>query len=296
MRVCIVGLGLMGGSTALVLRERYPGVHIAGVDQSREHAAYALSYGMVDKILPLDLGVPEADLVVLAAPVNSNVKLLASVLDRLDRRAVVMDMGSTKVSICEQADKHPKRGRFVACHPIAGTERSGPEAAFSELLPDKPLVLCDVTNSEYDATERVTDIFSRRIGMSVSHMSAVAHDYHAAYVSHLSHVSAFALGATVLGAGESGASASVQSHMASVEVMADSGFASTTRLAKSSPAVWASIFSQNQANLSQALGDYIANLTNFKEMLDRHDELESYQWIQRANEVRRGLSGKPSVD
>ena len=286
MKVCVIGLGLIGGSTALVLRDKYPSVHIVGVDQSREHASYALTYGIVDKVLPLDLGVPEADLVVLSTPVNSNSKLLLSVLDRLAERAVVMDVGSTKEHICQQADTHPKRGRFVAGHPIAGTERSGPEAAFSELLPDKPLILCDTDQSDYDAVEFISGVFGRSIGMSISHMSAAEHDRHAACISHLSHVSAFALGNTVL----------AQNHPAAAEVMAGGGFASITRLAKSSPAVWVPIFSQNQAHLSQALGDYIKSLTDFKEILDRHDELESYQWIQRANAVRHGLSGKQTVD
>lgn len=285
MDVCIIGLGLLGGSTALILRNHYPDIRIVGVDQSREHAAYALAYGLVDKVLPLDLGVPPADLVILATPVSSNAKLLPSVLDRLSETGVVMDLGSTKEAICRVADEHACRGRFVAAHPVAGTELSGPEAAFSELLPGKPLILCETERSDPDARELVENVFCRRIGMAVHYLSASDHDRRVAYVSHLSHISSFALSTTVL---------TEEKDEENTSALLGSGFSSTVRLAKSSPATWAPIFLQNQENISQALGDYIKNLAQFKEILDRNDELESYQWIQRANEIRWVLSEMPS--
>lgn len=265
----------------MILRDQYPGVRIVGVDQSREHAAYALTYGMVDKVLPLDLGVPPADLVILATPVSSNANLLPSVLDRLSETGVVMDLGSTKEAICQVANEHTCRGRFVAAHPIAGTELSGPEAAFSELLPGKPLILCETERSDPDARELVENIFYRRIGMSIHYLPAADHDRRIAYVSHLSHISSFALSTTVL---------AKERDEENILALLGSGFSSTVRLAKSSPATWAPIFSQNQENISQALGDHIRSLEQFKEILDRDDELESYQWIQRANEVRWVLS------
>ena len=282
MNVCIVGLGLLGGSTALILKDKYPNVRIVGVDQSREHAAQALTYGIADKVLPLDLGVSQADLVILATPVSSIAKLLLPVLDRLPEQGVVMDLGSTKEIICQVADQHTCRGRFVAAHPIAGTERSGPEAAFSELLPGKQMILCDTERSDPDARELIENIFLRRIEMQVSYMSASEHDRHIAYVSHLPHISSFALSNTVLEKEKD------EQHIFS---MAGSGFSSTARLAKSSPTMWTPIFNQNRKNVSQALEAYIKSLEHFKEILDRDDELESYQWIQRANEIRRVLSG-----
>ena len=262
-------------------------MRIVGVDQSREHAAQALMYGIADKILPLDLGVSQADLVILATPVNSIIRLLPSILDRLPDRSVVMDLGSTKEKICQVADQHPLRGRFVATHPIAGTERSGPQAAFSELLPGKQMILCDSERSDIDAREMVENVFLRQVGMQFNYTSATEHDRHIAYVSHLSHVSSFALSNTVLAMEEDGQN---------IFSMAGSGFSSTVRLAKSSPAMWSPIFSQNHKNVSEALGEYIKNLQHFKEILDDDDELASYQWIQRANEIRRVLSGIQPVE
>lgn len=280
MNVCIIGLGLIGGSAALILKNKFPQVRIIGVDQSREHAAQALTHGIADKVLPLDLGVSQADLVILATPVGAIAKLLLSVLDRLPERGVVMDVGSTKEHICQVANQHICRGRFVATHPIAGTERSGPLAAFEELLPGKPMILCDIERSDHDAREVVENLFMRRIGMHFHYTSAAEHDRHIAYVSHLSHVSSFALSNTVL--------AQEQSE-ADISALTGSGFSSTVRLAKSSPAMWAPIFVQNRDNVREALATYIKNLEHFKEILDQNDELASYQWIQRANEIRRML-------
>lgn len=281
MNVCIIGLGLLGGSTALILKDKYSNVRIIGVDQSREHAAQALSHGIVDKVLPLDLGVSQADLVILATPVNNIIRLLPSVLDRLPDRSVVMDLGSTKETICRAADHHILRGRFVAAHPIAGTERSGPLAAFSELLPGKQMILCDIDHSDTDAREMVENVFLRQVGMQFNYMSATEHDRHIAYVSHLSHISSFALSNTVL---------TKEKDEQRIFALAGSGFSSTVRLANSSPSMWTPIFSQNNKNVSEALGAYIKSLQHFKEILDEDDELASYQWIQRANEIRRVLS------
>ena len=287
MNVCIIGLGLLGGSTALVLKATLPDIRIIGVDQSREHASQALMHGIADKVLPIDLAVSQADLVILATPVGSIVKLLLPVLDRLPERGVVMDVGSTKEQICQVADQHSCRGRFVATHPIAGTERSGPGAAFSELLPGKQMILCDTERSDPDARETVENLFMRRIGMQLGYMSAADHDRHVAYVSHLSHISSFALSNTVL---------TKEQDEKSVFALAGSGFSSTVRLAKSSPAMWAPIFVQNRDNVRDALSDYIKNLEQFRDMLDQNDELANYQWIQRANEIRRVLSGAQPVE
>ena len=287
MNICIIGLGLLGGSTALILKAKFPHVRIVGVDQSREHCAQALVNGIADKVLPLDLGVSQADLVVLATPVGSITKLLPAVLDRLPEKGVAMDLGSTKELICQVADQHSCRGRFVAAHPIAGTERSGPLAAFGELLPGKQMILCDTERSDPDAREMVENIFMRRVGMNFSYMSATDHDRHIAYVSHLSHVSSFALSATVL---------AKEQDEESIFAMAGSGFSSTVRLAKSSPAMWAPIFVQNQKNVLEALSAYIKSLEHFKEILEKDDEIASYQWMQRANEIRRVLSGIQPVE
>jgi prephenate dehydrogenase len=232
-------------------------------------------------MLPLDKAVPQSDLVVLAVPVNHILDLLPQVLDLLQPNATVLDLGSTKRMICDIADAHPKRNRFVAAHPMAGTENSGPSAAFKELLPDKNVIICDREKSDADAVALVEALF-RDIGMKIHYMTPDEHDLHLAYVSHLSHVTSFALGYTVL---------EKEKDEQNIFDMASTGFSSTVRLAKSSPAMWAPIFDQNRENLSRALGDYIEFLQQYKNFIDERDTAASFRFMQRANEIRRILSG-----
>lgn len=281
MTTTIIGIGLLGGSYALSLRDKYPKMHFIGVDASEVHGRLAVAKGIVDEVLPLELAVPKSDLIVLAIPVNHIVMLLPKVLDLISDKATVLDLGSTKRLICEAADAHLRRHRFVAAHPMAGTENSGPSAAFRELLPNKNVILCDTTKSDSDAVALVEALF-RDIGMPIHYMTPAEHDLHLAYVSHLSHVTAFALGYTVL---------EKEKDEQNIFDMASTGFSSTVRLAKSSPAMWAPIFDQNRENLSSALGDYIAFLQQYKNAIDNRDIAASVAFMQRANDIRRVLSG-----
>jgi len=279
--VAIVGIGLLGGSFALALREKYPKIRFVGVDTSVVHGQLALAKGIVDVMMPLDEAVAESDLVVLATPVNTMVELLPRVLDGLAEGATVVDLGSTKEALCRRVAEHPNRAQFVAAHPMAGTENSGPGAAFRELLPGKNLIICDREKCHPDSLKLVEALF-RDVGMKIFYMSPQEHDLHLAYVSHLSHVSAFALGLTVL---------EKEKDEQAIFDMASTGFSSTVRLAKSSPQMWAPIFHQNRANVSQALADFIEFLTRFKEIIDRDDLQTSHDFMVRANEIRRVLEG-----
>ncbi|WKN33824.1 prephenate dehydrogenase [Porifericola rhodea] len=282
MNICIVGLGLLGGSTALGLKAKDSSYRIIGVDNDREHAAQALVGEIADKIMSLEEAVQHADVVILATPVNVIIKQLPEVLDMVGRNVVVTDLGSTKEQICATVRDHPKRGQYVAAHPIAGTERSGPGAAFPELLLGKQMILCERDRSDIEALEIVENLFKLKLNMRVSYMEAAAHDRHIAYVSHLSHISSFALSTTVL---------DKEKDELSIFEMAGSGFSSTVRLAKSSAQMWVPIFSQNTKNISSALGSYIKNLQRFKDIIDAQDEEGASAEITRANDIIRVLSG-----
>lgn len=282
MNICIVGLGLLGGSTALGLKAKDSSYRIIGVDNNRDHAARALVGEIADKIMTLEKGVLNADITILATPVNVILKQLPKVLDILPRNAVLTDLGSTKELICQSVSEHPKRGQYVAAHPIAGTEHSGPDAAFAELLPGKQMILCERERSDIEALEVVENLFKLKLNMRMSYMDPAAHDRHIAYVSHLSHISSFALSTTVL---------DKEKEEFSIFEMAGSGFSSTVRLAKSSAKMWAPIFTQNTKNISSALGAYIKNLQRFKDIIDQQDEVASKQEISRANDIKRILSG-----
>jgi prephenate dehydrogenase len=252
-----------------------------GVDTNPEHAAKAIEFGIADEIKTLSEAVIEADLTVLAVPVNALVSMLNPVLDLLPHQGTLIDFGSTKELVCRVVEHHPKRAQFVAVHPIAGTENSGPGAAFAELLPHKIMIICDREKSRPSSLNLVENLCGQ-LGMRLSYMDAVSHDLHLAYVSHLSHISSFALGATVL---------EKEKDEENIFNMAGSGFSSTVRLAKSSPEMWAPIFTQNSRNISAALDSYIRKLQEFKNIIDRQDETASFELMKKTNEIRRILSG-----
>jgi len=281
MIITIIGTGLLGGSFALAVREKYPKVRFIGVDASMVHGQLAVAKGIVDEVLPFEQAVSQSDLVVLATPVNTIIDLLPAVLAALPDHGTVVDLGSTKETICAVVDTNPRRAQFVAVHPMAGTENSGPGAAFRELLPGKNLIICDREKSRPDSLTLVESIF-RDIGMKLFYMTPKEHDLHLAYVSHLSHISAFALGLTVL---------EKEKDEQAIFDMASTGFSSTVRLAKSSPAMWAPIFDQNRQNVSQALADYIEFLQQFKAAIDDQNMNQSFDFMNRANVIRRVLEG-----
>jgi prephenate dehydrogenase len=279
MKTTIIGLGLIGGSMALGLRKAGLANELVGVDMNPDNALKAVELGLVDKVMSEDKAIAQADLVILAIPVNALNAFLPSVLDAIKNDAVVIDAGSTKASICKVISNHPKRAQFVAAHPIAGTENSGPSAAFHGLFRDKTNIICEASKSSDQALAIAMKVFDA-LEMKTIFMEAEEHDRHVAYVSHLSHVSSFLLGQTVL---------DIEKDEKNIFDLAGSGFASTVRLAKSSPDMWAPIFEQNVEYLSQALLEYIMHLQKFHYHLLKHDTKELHRIMSKANEIRRVL-------
>ncbi len=281
MKVTIVGLGLIGGCMAIDLRKAGLATELIGVDLNEAHARRAVELGLVDRIEQENKALAGADVIILAIPVNALTALLPAVLDAVKPTAVVLDAGSTKAQICKAVSRHPGRAQFVAAHPIAGTENSGPEAAFSGLFTNRSIIVCEKEKSAPEALRLALKIFET-LRMNVTYMHPEEHDRHVAYVSHLSHVSSFLLGQTVL---------DIERDEKNIFTLAGSGFASTVRLAKSSPAMWAPIFEQNMEYLSQALQEYIIHLQRFQYHLMKKDTRAIYQTMMEANQIRRILDG-----
>lgn len=281
MKISIIGVGLLGGSFALGLKSLKENHSFIGVDTSKENAFIAMKLGIVDEIMKYEDAVKVSDLVVLATPVDVIQELLPRTLDLLPEGSMLIDLGSTKRIFSKVVKGHPKRDQYISCHPMAGTENSGPEAAFPGLMKHKQMIICERESSRKEMLRIIVSLF-KKLDMSMSYMTSEEHDRHIAYVSHLSHISSFALGLTVL---------DKEKDEKSIFAMAGSGFSSTVRLAKSSPDMWAPIFSQNAANISVALDAYIKQLQQFKEIIDQGEEEKSHQLMEKANEIRRVLLG-----
>lgn len=275
-RIAIVGVGLIGGSMALQLHEKKLSSRLIGVEASKEHAEQALEYELVDEFLPLEEAIAEAEVIVLAIPVNKMVHLLPGIMDRVTDQ-VVMDLGSTKSSVIEVLKAHPKRGRFVATHPMWGTEYSGPKSAVRGAFEGKAVIICNPEESDADALEWVKKMYAK-IGMRVVEMEAKAHDLHVAYVSHISHITSFALANTVL---------EKEKVESAIFEIASAGFESTVRLAKSNPDMWVPIFLQNKDNIIDVLTEHIDQLTKFKESIQTNDSGRLQALIADANKIRR---------
>jgi len=281
MKTAIIGLGLIGGSMAIDLRKAGLATTLVGVEKNEGNATRAVERGLVDKVAELEEAVAQADLVITAIPVNAIKTVLLKVLDAIPATTIVIDTGSTKSMICKAIEHHPKRNQFVAAHPLAGTENSGPDAAFSGLFAQKTNIICEREKSSEVALNMAAEIFST-LKMRTIFMDPVEHDKHVAYVSHLSHVSAFLLGQTVL---------DIEKDEKNIFNLAGSGFASTVRLAKSSPDMWAPIFEQNAEYLSQALLEYIMHLQKFQYHLMKRDVNELHRIMTNANHIRKVLEG-----
>lgn len=279
MVVAIVGIGLIGGSLAITLKENGFADRIIGVDVSQENLDKAIRRRLIDEDLPLTEAISKADVIVVSTPVDSMMTLLPHILDQVDQQ-VVMDMGSTKGRLLATIADHPKRGRFVATHPMAGTEYSGPEAAIPNLYDNKCTVLCDVEHSDADAVELVQNLY-KSIPMRMVYLNSEEHDLHTAYVSHISHISSFALALTVL---------EKERDENRIFQLASGGFSSTVRLAKSSPAMWVPIFKQNRDNVLDVLDEHINQLARFRSLLIKQDFERFYEQIEAANEIKRILS------
>jgi len=276
MTVTVIGIGLIGGSFALAVKDRGLAKTVIGVESNKEHQTKAMSLRLVDKITELEEAVKESDLVFLAVPVDAAIKLLPSILDIVDQQ-VVMDAGSTKEGIIEAIKNHPKRGRFVASHPMWGTEYSGPEAAVHGAFEGKATVISNKEESDKYALELVENIY-RQLGMHLVYMNAHAHDVHVAYVSHISHITSFALANTVL---------EKEREEDAIFELASGGFESTVRLAKSNPITWASIFMQNRENVLDVLNEHISQLRKFKACLEKENHEYLEELMVNANKIKR---------
>lgn len=279
MKLTVVGVGLIGGSMALELKKSGFVTYVYGVDQNKAHADEALSLGIADEIVSLEEAVKLSDLIILSTPVTSLKKLLPKVLDLIAPNVTVIDVGSTKATLGEAVHKHPKRKQFVLTHPMAGTEFSGPSAAHLGLFTNKATVICDFELSGVDHLSKVTKMYEK-LGMRVLSMESSEHDLHAAYVSHLSHISSFVLANTVL---------DKEKNVNAIFDLASAGFESTVRLAKSSPDMWAPIFEQNHDHIVEALGAYIDHLKDFHQKLVDKDYAGTKTLMSRSNEIKRVL-------
>jgi prephenate dehydrogenase len=289
MNVAIVGLGLIGGSMALDLKAAGFATKVVGVDANPDHASKAKLLGLVDSTEELEVACVSADVIVIATPVHSISNLIPKALDLAKPTAVVTDVGSTKKQICDAVKNHPKRNQYVASHPMAGTEYSGPEAAFIGLFKGKAAVICDEKLSRVTAVETIRKLYET-LQMRIISMEASAHDLHAAYVSHLSHITSFVLANTVL---------DKEKDVDAIFNLASGGFESTVRLAKSSPDMWAPIFQQNTDFIAEALGAYIDRLQKFHQSLTSQNFSQTRVYMERANGIRRvleqiGTQGKKS--
>ncbi|MBS1609138.1 MAG: prephenate dehydrogenase [Bacteroidetes bacterium] len=274
--IAIIGVGLIGGSLAIQLHEKKISSKLIGVDANPEHAKKAVELELVDETMSLDDAIAAAEVVVLAIPVDTVVSLLPKVLDKVDKQ-IVIDLGSTKSQLIDAVRNHPNRGRYVATHPMWGTEYSGPQAAVRGAFEDKAVVICDAEDSDADALEWTKAMY-RKIGMHLLEMESKAHDLHAAYVSHISHITSFALANTVL---------EKEKEEKAIFELASAGFASTVRLAKSNPAMWVPVFMQNKVNVLDVLNAHIQQLTKFRDSIEQGKFEELKGLIEGANTIRR---------
>lgn len=280
MKVGIIGVGLIGGSLALSAREHIADVEIFGSNRSEVNLQKSLDLGLINFRLD-DALIKQMDVILLTIPVDVAMDRLVDLLDEVNDNALIIDFGSTKAAICQQVALHSKRGQFLATHPIAGTEYSGPAAALPDLFQDKIQILCETQKTRPDLLEWAQDWF-KKIGMNLREMDPVEHDQHITYVSHLSHISSYMLGKTVM---------EKEKDQSAIFDMAGSGFSSTVRLAKSSPQMWIPIFKQNKENISETLLQYINNLNQFKQLLDADKFDELHKQILEINQIRQILKG-----
>ena len=280
MNIGIIGLGLIGGSFALSARKLIEDSVLYGEDKNDLHQKQALELKIVDQSLKLS-NYYYMDVIILAIPVNAALDKVIPLLDQINDNTLLIDVGSTKSMICKKLELHPKRNQFLATHPIAGTEFSGPSAAYETLYNGKAQILCESNKTRSDLLEWAVQWF-KNMGMELQEMDPNEHDQHIAYVSHLSHISSFMLGKTVM---------EKEQDEKAIFDMAGSGFASTVRLAKSSPSMWTPIFEQNQENILEVLDEYITNLKEFKSLMEQKDYKTVFKKIQETNAIREILAG-----
>ena len=278
--IYIIGVGLIGGSFALDIRQLYPNANIFGIDHNELNLTTASALGIINDVATVN-DLSHADLVVVAIPVNVIVEQLPIILSNISDNTLVIDAGSTKEAICQAVKNHPRRRNFLATHPIAGTEFSGPSSAIQSLYKGQTNIICQVEETAFKLQEKALKLFDG-MGMRIRYMKPKAHDQHIAYVSHLSHISSFMLGKTVI---------EKEKNERDIFDMAGSGFESTVRLAKSSPEMWTPIFRQNKINILKTLEEYIANLSQFKHHIENDDFDSIYHEMKSTNHIKEILKG-----
>lgn len=279
MKICIIGVGLIGGSLAITLKEKGIPSVLTGVDRNPDNIKKALEKSLIDHEQTLEQAIASSDVLILTIPADGLKKMLPPLLDQVNPDQVVIEMGSTKEEILAVLKNHPNRGRLVAAHPMAGTEHSGPESAVKDLFKGKTMVFTNVTDSDEDAID-LAEGLAEKLEMKTVFMNAKEHDLHTAYVSHISHLTSFALALTVL---------KKEKSQGRIFELAGGGFESTVRLAKSSSEMWVPIFEQNRKNIIEVLNENILQLQNIKDTLEKEDYETLTQLVKKANKIRRIL-------
>ena len=279
MQITIIGLGLIGGSLSKGLKKSGFASQVIGVEQNPDHAAEALQLGLADSIMPLPEAIRQSKIIIVATPVNTLPRLLPNILDHIQNDQVLIEVGSTKLPAVEAVQQHPQRRRFVATHPMAGTEYSGPSAAVEDLFEGKRCVFCNTENSDADAVELIGKMYLS-MNMKLSRLDAADHDLHVAYISHISHIASFALALTVL---------EKEREEDRIFELAGGGFGSTARLAKSNADTWIPIFAQNRDNVLDVLDEFINTVSRFRTLLIKKDFNQFEQLIKQANDIQRIL-------
>jgi prephenate dehydrogenase len=275
--VTIVGVGLISGSFALAVKEKGIAKNIIGVSKTKASTDKAKELGIIDEAMPLEEAVKKSDFIYVAIPVDVTIPVMQQIMDLITEKQIVADAGSTKNVLCKALENHPMRGRFVATHPMWGTEYSGPEAAVRDAFRGRSCVICEKEKSDGDAVTIVEDIY-KALGMHIAYMDAANHDVHAAYVSHISHITSFALANTVL---------EKEKEEDAIFELAGGGFESTVRLAKSNPEMWAPIFMQNKENVLDVLNEHISQLRKFKSCLEKENYDYLKELMENANKISR---------
>jgi prephenate dehydrogenase len=273
--ITLVGVGLISGSMSLALKERGLVKNVIGVSKTQASIQKALDLGLIDEALPLKEAVEKSDLIYVAIPVDVTIPKVLEILDMIQDHQIVADAGSTKQALCSAISDHPMRRRFVATHPMWGTEHSGPEAAVRNAFTGRSCVICETEKSDPGAVKVLEDLYSR-LGMDLVYMNAKDHDVHTAYVSHISHITSFALANTVL---------EKEKEEKTIFNLASGGFESTVRLAKSSPAMWAPVFMQNRENVLDVLNEHISQLRKFKSCLEKDNYEYLWELMENANKI-----------
>jgi len=276
MKVAVIGIGLIGGSAALQLSKSGFATKIIGVDNNEEHKRLAIEKGIVHQCLSLTEAVEEAEVIIIATPVDSAIDILSAVLDQIDESKVVVDMCSTKMSICKAVEGHSSRGRFVAIHPMAGTEFSGPLAAKDNLFLEQIAIICEKDRSDKDALQ-ISEQLLRALYMRLDYMDSEEHDKHAAYVSHISHVSSFALALAVMD--------KERNQGQEIQRMAAGGFRSTVRLAKSSPTTWKETLIDNSDYVVEAIDSYLSEMEKLRDCIKNENKSGLEQLIAESNQI-----------